>query len=81
VPVAGALPGRHLPGTDTQRFADVARGYAIAMAPGILFSPDQRYRDHLGLSFALMHELLDRAMAGLAAAWHNRGAGCLDLTM
>ncbi|MGP4015633.1 aminotransferase class I/II-fold pyridoxal phosphate-dependent enzyme [Saccharopolyspora sp. 5N708] len=55
-----------LPGTDTDRFAELARGNGVAVAPGSLFSADRRYRDHLRLSFALGPELLDQAVAVLA---------------
>ncbi|CAM01433.1 hypothetical protein [Saccharopolyspora erythraea] len=44
----------------------------MAVAPGSLFSCDQRYRDHLRLSFALPPELQDRAVSGLAKAWARR---------
>ncbi|MEH1127267.1 hypothetical protein [Micromonospora sp. CPCC 206061] len=64
-----------LPGADAGRYAELARAHGVAVAPGPLFSPDRGYRDHLRISFALTPELLDRAVAGLAAAWQARGAG------
>jgi DNA-binding transcriptional MocR family regulator len=63
-----------LPGADAERYAEAARAHGVAVAPGPLFSPDRGYRDHVRISFALTPELLDRAVAALAAAWHARGS-------
>ncbi|GAA2856761.1 PLP-dependent aminotransferase family protein [Nonomuraea rubra] len=68
-PAGGLSVWARLPGTDTDRFAVVAREHGVAVAPGSLFSPDGRHRDRLRLSFALPPGLLDQAIAGLAQAW------------
>ncbi|MCW6008909.1 PLP-dependent aminotransferase family protein [Micromonospora sp. CPCC 205371] len=67
-----------LPGADAERYADLARAHGVAVAPGPLFSPDRGYRDHLRISFALTTELLDRAVAGLASAWHARATSPVE---
>ncbi|GAA3182656.1 PLP-dependent aminotransferase family protein [Nonomuraea roseoviolacea] len=61
-----------VPGADAERFAHLAQAYGVAVAPGTLFSPDGRHREHLRLSFALAPELLDQAVTALAAAWQAR---------
>ncbi len=63
-----------LPGTDTDRFAELARDHGVAIAPGSLFAPTGRHRDHARLSFALSPELLDQAVTNLAHAWHAHHA-------
>ncbi|MCP2355054.1 DNA-binding transcriptional MocR family regulator [Nonomuraea thailandensis] len=70
-PAGGLSVWVRLPGTDTDRFAVVAREHGVAVAPGSLFSPDGRHRDRLRLSFALPPDLLDQAVAGLARAWRQ----------
>jgi DNA-binding transcriptional MocR family regulator len=72
-PAGGLSVWARLPGTDTDRFAAVAREHGVAVAPGSLFSPDGRHRDRLRLSFALPPDLLDQAVAGLAQAWRAYG--------
>ncbi|UBU09926.1 aminotransferase-like domain-containing protein [Nonomuraea gerenzanensis] len=72
-PAGGLSVWVRLPGTDTDRFAAVAREHGVAVAPGSLFSPDGRHRDRLRLSFALPPDLLDRAFADLALAWRAYG--------
>ncbi|SEG90803.1 DNA-binding transcriptional regulator, MocR family, contains an aminotransferase domain [Nonomuraea solani] len=71
-PAGGLSVWARLPGTDTDRFAAVAREHGVAVAPGSLFSPDGRHRDRLRLSFALPPELLDQALTALTHAWHER---------
>ncbi|MFC5824446.1 PLP-dependent aminotransferase family protein [Nonomuraea insulae] len=68
-PAGGLSVWARLPGTDTDRFAAVAREHGVAVAPGSLFSPDGRHRDRLRLSFALPPALTDQAVAALARAW------------
>ncbi|GAA2808010.1 PLP-dependent aminotransferase family protein [Saccharopolyspora taberi] len=75
LPPGGMSLWVRLPGTDTDRFAETAREHGVAVAPGSLFSADGRFRDHLRLSFALTPELLDRAVAGLTAAWQAATGG------
>ncbi|MCI2418578.1 PLP-dependent aminotransferase family protein [Saccharopolyspora sp. K220] len=72
-PLGGLSLWVRLPGTDTDRFAELARGNGVAVAPGSLFSADRRYRDHLRLSFALSPELLDQAVAALARTFRSKG--------
>ncbi|MEV0385088.1 PLP-dependent aminotransferase family protein [Nonomuraea sp. NPDC050643] len=69
-PAGGLSVWARLPGTDTDRFAVVAREHGVAVAPGSLFSPDGRHRDHLRLSFALPPDLQNQAMTALVRAWH-----------
>ncbi|GAA3562922.1 PLP-dependent aminotransferase family protein [Nonomuraea rosea] len=69
LPQGGLSIWARLPGTDTDRFAAVAREHGVAVAPGSLFSPDGRHRDRLRLSFALRPELLDQAVTALTQAW------------
>ncbi|MFC4111353.1 PLP-dependent aminotransferase family protein [Nonomuraea zeae] len=71
LPPGGLSVWARLPGTDTDRFAAVAREHGVAVAPGSLFSPDGRHRDRLRLSFALPPELLDQAVTALAQAWNE----------
>ncbi|NJP92735.1 PLP-dependent aminotransferase family protein [Nonomuraea sp. FMUSA5-5] len=68
-PAGGLSVWARLPGTDTDRFAVVAREHGVAVAPGSLFSPDGRHRDRLRLSFALPPDLTDQAVAALSRAW------------
>ncbi|MFB4275877.1 PLP-dependent aminotransferase family protein [Nonomuraea sp. MTCD27] len=70
-PAGGLSVWARLPGTDTDRFAAVAREHGVAVAPGSLFSPDGRHRDRLRLSFALPPALTDQAVAGLTQAWRS----------
>ncbi|MER7014182.1 PLP-dependent aminotransferase family protein [Saccharopolyspora sp. NPDC000359] len=71
-PAGGLSLWVRLPGTDTDAFAERARERGVAVAPGSMFSPDGRYRDHLRLSFALTPELLDQAVPVLAQVWGER---------
>ncbi|WP_237105291.1 aminotransferase class I/II-fold pyridoxal phosphate-dependent enzyme, partial [Nonomuraea sp. MG754425] len=73
-PAGGLSVWARLPGTDTDRFAVLAREHGVAVAPGSLFSPDGRHRDRLRLSFALPPELLDQAVTELARAWESSRA-------
>ncbi|KAA5831928.1 PLP-dependent aminotransferase family protein [Saccharopolyspora hirsuta] len=70
-PAGGLSLWVRLPGTDADAFAERARELGVAVAPGSMFSPDGRYRDHLRLSFALTPELLDQAVPALARAWSD----------
>ncbi|MEV6226331.1 PLP-dependent aminotransferase family protein [Saccharopolyspora shandongensis] len=70
-PAGGLSLWVRLPGTDTDRFAELARDNGVAVAPGSLFAADRGHRDHLRLSFALGPELLDQAVAALARTWER----------
>lgn len=69
VPAGGLSVWVRLPGADGDRFAALAREEGVAVAPGSLFSPDGRHRDHLRLSFAPPPPVADQAVAALARAW------------
>ncbi|PSL05391.1 GntR family transcriptional regulator [Haloactinopolyspora alba] len=87
VPDGGLSLWARLPRTDTDAFAEAARGHGVAVAPGSVFSPDGRQRDRLRLSFAPGDELLDEAVAALSRAWSGRQSapaarpGGMDLTV
>ncbi|MFG3437294.1 PLP-dependent aminotransferase family protein [Nonomuraea sp. NPDC047897] len=68
-PCGGLSVWVRLPGADGDRFAALAREEGVAVAPGSLFSPDGRHRDHLRLSFAPPPAVADQAVAALARAW------------
>jgi DNA-binding transcriptional MocR family regulator len=76
-PVGGSVLWLELPeSVDSEQLFDEAIAAGISIAPGPIFSPCQRYRNFIRLSFG--HKWsgdIDRAVSWLGARVHSMAAG------
>ncbi len=69
MPGGGFALWARLPRGDARAFAAVAVRHGVTVAPGPLFTPDERHTDRLFLEYTLPPRLLDEAVERLGRAW------------
>ncbi len=69
LPDGGVCLWIRLPGVATRDLVPVAARHGVAIAPGSLHSPDERFVDCLRLPYSQPPDVLDLGISRLAAAW------------